>query len=201
MRFNIIKDASGQILINGKDVNIYNLQEYWSFFSCMFQQSNLYDISVRDNLLLGYLAKGTTVDDSAICCFLASMGINISVDFLDRNVGKQFYKDGVVFSPGQSQKINVARTLLYDAPIIIFDEPSSSSMDALTEDSVLESAFSCTESKFLILISHRLSNLKKVDKIIYLDRGKISEIGSHEDLMANHSQYFDLYIKQSNKYL
>ena len=191
---------SGQILINGKDANIYNLQEYWSYFSCMFQQANLYDISVRDNLLLGHLTKEKTIDDSTICYFLASMGINVSADFLNRNIGKQFHKDGVVFSPGQAQKINVARTLLYNAPVIIFDEPSSS-MDALTEDSILESAFSCAESKMLILISHRLSNLKKVDKIIYLEHGQISESGSHEELMENQSRYSELYSKQSNKYL
>lgn len=156
--------TKGQILINGSDIRVYNLQDYWSCFSCMFQHSNLYNITLRENLMFGTLDKIGFVNNDALCTFLASLGINISSDFLNRQISKQFYEDGLIFSPGQSQKISVVRTLLNDAPVVVLDEPSSS-MDALTEDSILETAFAFSKSKILFFISHRLSNLKKVDKI------------------------------------
>lgn len=192
--------TNGAIFINDCDVRQFDLQEYWTYFSCMFQHANLYNISLKENLLFGNLSKKDTANDKALCAFLNSMGINIDIDSIHLPVSKQFYENGLIFSPGQAQKINVIRTLINDAPIVVLDEPSSA-MDVLSEDAIMETTFSFSQGKILFFISHRLSNLKKVDKIIFLENGTIDELGSHDELMKNKSKYFDLYNKQSNKYL
>lgn len=192
--------TNGTIKINGKDVRQFDLNEYWKVFSSMFQHSNLYSISLRENLLLGCLNKKNIIDDILLCDLLNNMGINIDVDMMDLPVSKQFYENGLIFSPGQAQKLNVVRTLLSESQVLILDEPSSA-MDVLSEDLILESAFSFSKDKILFFISHRLSNLKKVDKIFFLNEGRIEESGSHEELMSKKSVYFQLYSKQLNKYM
>jgi ATP-binding cassette subfamily B protein len=155
---------------------------------------------LKENLLLGKLDRMKLTDDNALCAILSSLGIHISIDSLSQQVGRQFNKDGLMFSPGQAQKICVVRTLIKDAPIVILDEPSSA-MDAINEDEIIDTAFKFSQGKIMLFISHRLSNLKKVDKIVLLSNGCVSEAGSHEELMINRGQYFSLYNKQSNKYL
>lgn len=192
--------TKGIIKINGKDVRQFDLNEYWKAFSSMFQHSNLYNITLRENLLLGSLDKKDGIDDVTLCSLLKNMGINIDANIMDLPVSKQFYENGLIFSPGQAQKLNVVRTLLSESQVLILDEPSST-MDVLSEDLILESAFSFSKDKILFFISHRLSNLKKVDKIFFLNEGRIEESGSHEELMGKKSIYFQLYSKQLNKYI
>ena len=167
----------------------------------MFQHSNLYSLTLRENLMLGNIKRLNKIDDNALCAFLGSLGLNdINRKDLERQISKQFHQDGIIFSPGQAQKINVIRTLLCNHPIVILDEPSSS-MDALTEDIIMETVFSFAKNKMLFFISHRLSNMKKVDKIVFLDKGKIAEIGSHAELMDQKGKYSELFEKQANKFI
>ena len=191
----------GQILLNGCDIRCYRLDDYWSFFSCMFQHANLYYISLRENLMLGNVQKISEVNDSALCSLLYSVGLDgITISDLNNPVGKQFYEDGLIFSPGQAQKINVIRTLLSNRPISIFDEPSSS-MDAITESMIMDRIFGLSRNRIVFFITHRLSNMKRVDKIYFLENGRIIEAGSHEDLIRLHGHYYALYKKQSNNYI
>ena len=133
----------------------------------MLQHSNLYNITLRENLMLGNVSKMKTLDNAALRSFLQLLGLkNIQQCDLERHVSKQFYDDGIIFSPGQEQKINVVRTLLADKKIIVLDEPSSS-MDALTENMIMDTIFSLSSGKMIFFISHRLSNMKKVDKIFF----------------------------------
>ena len=192
--------TSGCILINSQDVKNFNLHEYWSYFSCMFQKSNLYNITLKENLMLGQIEKIDSSNDVALCAFLSSLGLNMDKSMLNNSVSKQFDENGMIFSPGQAQKIGVVRTLLKSSQILILDEPSSA-MDAISESLIMETAFSFSEGKILFFVSHRLSNLKKVDRIIFLSNGCIEEIGTHNELMNNKSMYFNLYNKQLQKYI
>lgn len=100
--------TEGKILINDCDVRYYKLDEYWTYFSCMLQHSNLYNISLRENLMLGNITRLNTLDNAALCSLLRSLGLNnITSDDLSRYISKQFYDDGIIFSSGQAQKINV----------------------------------------------------------------------------------------------
>lgn len=191
--------TKGEILINDCNIKYYRLDEYRNHFSCMFQQSNLYNISLRDNLLLGVQDTNVKINDNALVAFLSSLGIKLTIEDLSMQVSKQFDERGMIFSPGQAQKLNVVRTLLNDKHIVVFDEPSSS-MDSITEDLIMETAFSFANNKMLFFISHRLSNMKKVDKIVFLEKGRIVEQGNHSELMQKQSAYYNFFIKQANKY-
>ena len=191
--------TKGEILINDCNIKYYRLDEYRNHFSCMFQQSNLYNISLRNNLLLGVQDTNVKINDNALVAFLSSLGIKLTIEDLSMQVSKQFDERGMIFSPGQAQKLNVVRTLLNDKHIVVFDEPSSS-MDSITEDLIMETAFSFANNKMLFFISHRLSNMKKVDKIVFLEKGRIVEQGNHSELMQKQSAYYSFFIKQANKY-
>ena len=126
--------------------------------------------------------------------------MSLPMDAFNKQVSKSFDKDGLIFSPGQAQKINIAKTLIRNAPIVILDEPSSA-MDAISENKIMETVFNFSVNKMLIFISHRLSNLKMVDKIIFLINGEIVEIGSHNELMNNKLYYYQMFNAQSQKYI
>ena len=125
----------------------------------------------------------------------------LPIDALGKQVGKSFDADGFIFSPGEAQKINVAKTLLRDSDIIILDEPSSA-MDAVSEHNIINNVFDFAEEKTLIFISHKLSNLKRVDKILFLRNGTILEAGSHDELMnIENGEYKKMYTMQAEKYI
>ena len=191
--------TAGKILINGIDIKEYNLYDYWKYFSCMFQNSMLYNVSLKENILLGKHNKSIPNDEECILKAADKIGLSISSDYLLFPVNKQFFQDGLVFSPGQIQKLNILRTIIKEASIIIFDEPSSA-LDAATEDIIFNELLSASENKTMILISHRLSCLKDVDRIIFLENGQIVEEGNHMELIQNHGRYYELFTKQSQKY-
>ena len=93
--------TDGQILINGFDIQIFDLNKYWNCFSCMFQRSNLYNITLKENLLLGNIDKVKSVKEKALCSFLSSIGMALEPNHLNQNISKQFDKEGMIFSPGQ----------------------------------------------------------------------------------------------------
>ena len=194
----LYQPTSGSILINGININDYKIDQYWEIFSCMFQQSLLYNISLRENLLMA-INKPNELSDEYILKKLHLVDFDFDDEDLNKQIGKTFDKDGLIFSNGQSQKIILERTLFKETPILLFDEPSSS-MDANSEDLIMRLIFENSKNKTLLLISHRLSNLKKMDRIVFLNNNKIAELGTHEDLMKNKGKYYELYNMQSSKY-
>ena len=151
--------------------------------------------------MLGNIAKLKTVDDFSLCSFLQSSGLKyITQDDLQRHISKQFHNDGIVFSPGEEQKISDVRTLLADRAIVVFDELSSS-MDVLTEDMIVNTIFTLSSLKMIIFVSHRPSNMKKVDKILFMERGKLVESGSHKELIKLNGKYAELFEKQSKNFI
>lgn len=165
----------------------------------MFQHHNLYEISLKDNLLISNLAYREKIKAENLCGLLGFVDFKLAPECIDMQLGRNFDVNGLIFSPGQSQKVSIARTLLRNSPIIILDEPSSS-MDAITENNIVTNVFGLASDKMLFFISHRLSNLKYVDRIMFLKDGAIVESGSHEELMKNKSYYYEMFNIQSQKY-
>ena len=102
---------------------------------------------------------------------------------------------GVTVSGGQKQRISIARALMKDAPILILDD-AVSAVDVRTEKTILENLKVTRQGKTTILIAHRISTLQDADKIIVIDEGKIAEMGSHEQLVAQGGIYADMYNRQ-----
>ena len=102
---------------------------------------------------------------------------------------------GITLSGGQKQRVAISRALASDASIFIFDD-SLSSVDTETEDAILNDLLPFLRGKTLILISHRISTLKTADRIVVLDEGRIAQLGSHEQLLAQRGFYSDIYRLQ-----
>ena len=117
---------------------------------------------------------------------------------LEQMLGKIFY-GGTELSGGEWQKVALARAFLRDSPIVILDEPTAS-LDPRSEHEVFQSFIKLSKDKTVFLITHRLSSVKMVDKIVVLKDGKIVEVGSHSELIKKQGYYFELYKLQAEKY-
>jgi ATP-binding cassette subfamily B protein len=125
--------------------------------------------------------------------------IKVSVD-PDNALSKEFDKEGIVLSGGQSQKIAIARALIQDSPVLILDEPSSS-LDPISEYEMNQYLFELAKDKTVIFISHRLSTTVMADRIYLLENGEIIEVGSHSELLNRYGKYADMFHKQAEKYI
>ena len=112
---------------------------------------------------------------------------------------REFDEEGEQFSGGEEQKVAVARVFASNAPIAVLDEPSSA-LDPLSERWVFDRLNQACKDKTVIFISHRLSSVKDADCIYLLDKGRIIEQGSHEELMRQAGVYADMFYKQAQRY-
>lgn len=99
------------------------------------------------------------------------------------------------FSGGELQKIALARVLYKDSPIVIFDEPSSS-IDAISEKQLFDLSLNLLHEKTIIFITHKLSNIKNMDYIYFIENGEVIEEGTHDDLLAKEGKYNSLFFAQ-----
>ena len=113
-------------------------------------------------------------------------------DGFDTTLGER----GITVSGGQKQRISIARALAKDAPILILDD-SVSAVDTNTEEAILSNLNTVRKGKTTILIAHRISTVRKLDKIILLDEGKVLDIGSHEELLKRNALYQDMVKRQT----
>jgi len=191
---------SGRILLNGNDASSLDPEMYRRLFSVVFQNFMLYFLSARDNIRL---AENEGDDDPARVREAAAMaGISELLGSLpggyDTMLGHQT-EGGREMSWGEWQKIAIARALYRKAPVLILDEPSSS-LDADSEYEIFSDMKRISGGRTCIIISHRLSNVKDADRIIVLDRGRIAETGTHDELMKAGGRYFTMFTRQKSMY-
>lgn len=115
-------------------------------------------------------------------------------------MSKEFDENGTYLSGGEYQKIIISRAYLKQADLIIFDEPSSS-LDVLSEKNIFSNAFKKHKDKSMIFITHKLSNIKNIDRIYFIQDGKAVESGTHNELMRKKGYYYTLFTQQSDGYL
>lgn len=193
---------SGQVLINGKDIKAYTLMSLRALFGVCFQNVNVYSLTLRENIALSDMARmgnSNAVSDA----LQAASGTDIltyTKNEIDAELTRQFDNDGYEPSGGQAQKINIARAFFRDAKVMILDEPSSA-LDPEAEDFLMKSFKTLCQHKSGIIISHRLSGVIMVDRIMYIDNGAIIEDGTHSELMNNNGKYAEMYRMQAEKYV
>ncbi|MHA2304418.1 MAG: ABC transporter ATP-binding protein [Candidatus Hodarchaeales archaeon] len=179
----------GSILLDGVDIRDLNLKNYRGMISIIPQDSFLFSGSIRENLQFGDPNATEEIIEKALLKvgafdFVMSKG-------LDSQVGER----GSRLSMGERQLLCFARAVVSDPRILILDE-ATSSIDAHTELVIQQSLYNILKDKTSIIIAHRLSTVRSVDKIIVLENGKIEEEGTFEELIANEGIFADLYRKQ-----
>lgn len=179
------KPLSGDILMEQSSIYDFNLKEWRSKIAWVSQNNAVLSGSIRDNLCLG-LNRLVTDDELMKVLDLVSLcdEIRSMKEGLDTEVGER----GRFLSGGQSQRLQIARTYLKDAEILIFDE-STANLDADSEYAIISILYSALKEKTVVIIAHRLSTVKDVDCIFFLEERKITGSGTHKELLENHERY------------
>ena len=192
--------TEGRILINGYDLRDIDLESLYHLMSVLFQDFATYNFPVKQSIAMG--RPSDTIDMEKV---VKAAQISESDTFIkewshgyDQMIGKEF-SDGLDPSKGQMQKLALARTFYRDPKFLILDEPTAS-IDAEAEAKIFERLESLPQDRTMILISHRFSTVRKADKICVISEGKITELGSHCELIAQKGTYARLFSLQAAGY-
>ncbi len=187
---------SGQILIGGTNIKEYGSKALMKKIAFVFQGSNLFKMSLRDNLLLG---REDAADDE-IKNALINSGSKEIVDKLEAGLDTVYGTKGTYFSGGEVQRLAIARAFLKDADLLILDEATAFA-DPENEHIIQSSFKKLSKNKTTLMIAHRLSTVVNADKILVIDKGRVIEEGRHEELLAKGEIYkklWDEYQKAVN---
>lgn len=194
----LIKPDSGEILINGTLQSAFNIWEYYSLFAPVFQEKFILTYSIKETIV-----QGLDFDEEKYRRVIKMSGMEKIIQQFEQKdetkIVRAVYADGITLSGGQLQKLKLAQALYKDAPVLLLDEPTAA-LDPIAEHQVYTDYFNFSKDKLSIFISHRLSSTRFCDRIIYIKEGKITETGTHEQLIANQNDYFKLYEAQAYYY-
>lgn len=181
----------GEILIDGKPIESYNLDGLRQQLGYVPQDAFLFSSSIRDNIKFG--KADATEEDIINAAKNAAVHTNI-IEFnkgYDTILGER----GITLSGGQKQRVSIARAIIKDPQIVLFDD-CLSAVDTETEEEIFSKLNKISNNKTSVVVSHRASSAKNADHIIILDEGEILEEGTHTELITKNGYYKDLYNKQ-----
>ena len=191
---------SGVVTLNGEPYGRYAKADLRAQVAVVFQDHCHYAYSIAENVLMRPLAEG---DEQLVEQALARVGLLEKVRGFDAgihaHVTREFSEEGELFSGGELQKLAIARALVKDAPIVIFDE-ASSALDPIAEREIIDMMAELFADKVCIVVSHRLSMTRDADCILVMDEGVIVERGAHDELARAGGLYQDMWEAQAGKY-
>ena len=188
--------TEGCILMDGIDIRKFNIKEYRAMFSTIFQDYQLFAVKLVENI---YMRETVKEENEKAAAYLHQSRLEGFDDKMENNITKEFDKEGIVFSGGQSQKVAIARAFAKDGEFVIMDE-ASSALDPIAEAEIYSIIMEEIKKKSMVIISHRLSTIQNVDKIFYMQNGEIIESGSHYELLELDGKYAEMYKVQAEKY-
>ena len=193
--------TKGEILVNGKRIEEYNIEEYYSLISAVFQEVKSIAFTMFEFVASVDLHRPTAREDAIAA--MKSAGIWEKIESLpngvDTHLMKSVYDDGVDLSGGEMQKLLLARAIYKNGSILILDEPTAA-LDPIAENNLYLQYRELTKGKTSLYISHRFASTRFCDRIILLQDGVITESGSHDELMALNGQYAYMFGVQSKYY-
>ncbi|HEX2147118.1 MAG TPA: ABC transporter ATP-binding protein, partial [Pseudorhizobium sp.] len=192
---------AGRITIDAQDISAVSQESLRALVGVVTQDTSLLHRSIRDNIAYGKPeASDAEIIEAAKRAnaweFIQGLSDLQGRVGLDAHVGER----GVKLSGGQRQRIAIARVFLKDAPILVLDE-ATSALDSEVEAAIQENLFALMQGKTVIAIAHRLSTLTEMDRLIVLDKGRIIETGTHQELASSGGVYADLWSRQSGGFL
>ena len=181
---------SGSILINENDIKTINLNQLRAKTGYVQQDVFLFSDTIKNNIAFSDTYTDNAIFDAAKQAVVYDNIAGFS-DKFDTIVGER----GITLSGGQKQRISIARAIIKDPSIFIFDD-CLSAIDSDTEQQILSNLKKVTQQKTGIIISHRVSSIQNADEIIVLSGGEIVERGTHAELLAYKGEYLNLFQKQ-----
>lgn len=181
----LFKYDRGSIKIDNVDINHINIQNYRTQLGVVLQEPQIFNGTLKDNILLG-----KKYDHEKMNAAVKISNIENLINSMPMGLDTIISEDGINLSGGQRQRISLARAIYNEPKIIIMDEPTSS-LDNESEKEIIDNIFKLNNT--CLIISHRFYNIEKFDKIILINKGKIEDIGSHNELIIRNNTYQKMY--------
>lgn len=192
--------TSGEILVNGRNIKDYGREAYYRMISAVFQNGKLLPLSIAQNVAS---APKKDIDPDRVKECLMLSGLWEKVDKLPQkeytSLGRMICENAIDLSGGERQKLWMARAFYKKALLLILDEPTAA-LDPLSEREIYEKYQDMSMGKTSLFISHRLSSTSFCDRIFFLEKGRITEKGSHQSLLKKGGAYAHLFEIQSQYY-
>ena len=188
-----IKPSAGRIRFDNVDLVDAGVDEIRKQVTYVFQEHMLLSESIRSNLLLAN--PQATEEQMLEACRVAG-----AMDFIDQlpdGIDSMIGKGGDTLSVGQKQRLSIARGIIRDTPILILDEPTAA-LDPKTENALVEGLRNTAQGRLVVVIAHRLSTIREADRIIFLDEGRVRDVGNHESLMAQPTSAYRKFVELQN---
>ena len=195
----LYEPTEGKILIGGVDISTIDLADYREMLSVVFQDFQLFWLTIRDNIVMDREYDKVRLDDA-----IEKSGLGERIALLENGVETELWRlfdeSGVEFSGGEGQKVACARAYYKDAPVVILDEPTAS-LDPIAETRLYERFNNIIGNKTSIYISHRLASVKFCNSIAVFADGELVERGTHRELMDANGIYAEMFRKQAHYYV
>ncbi len=179
--------TKGVLKIDGKPIDALNLSAYRQFISVVPQNTVLFNGTIKENILYGV----SNITDEKFEQILESANINEFLPILPNGLNTIVGENGDKLSGGQKQRISIARALIRDPSILVLDE-ATSALDNISEHHVQQAIQALIKDRTTFIVAHRLSTIRNADKIVVMDKGRIVEIGTYEELMAKKGAFYEL---------
>lgn len=188
--------TEGKILINNVDATEHDPSYLRAMTSFVPQDTSLFNRTIKENVCYGKPSTSNKQLTQALKLAKAYNFVNDLPDGINTVIGER----GVKLSGGQRQRLAIARAILHNTPLIIMDE-ATSALDSVSEQAIQKALHELMKKRTSIVIAHRLSTLKHLDRIIVLDKGRVAETGTHEALLKNNGIYADLWERQKDGFI
>ena len=195
------RPTKGEILVNGKLIDEYNIHEYYTMISAVFQEIRPVCFTMFEYVASADINRTTAREDAVTAMKLAGIWEKIESleNGIDTHLMKGIYDDGVDLSGGEMQKLVLARAIYKNGSVLILDEPTAA-LDPIAENNLYLQYRELTHGKTSIYISHRFASTRFCDRILLLGDGVIKESGTHDELMAQNGQYAYMFGVQAKYY-